>query len=42
MWVKQDWDKKFMILTKPEKDTLELNYRDIFNMAQRCQEYEEV
>ncbi len=42
MWIKNDWDTKFIILTAKERDTLDINHRDTFLMAGRCQEYNEI
>ena len=42
MWVKNDWDKKYIILTAKERETLDLRHRGIFNLAERCQQYEEM
>ncbi len=39
MWVKNDWDKKYIILRSTERESLDINYRDIFSLAGRCQEY---
>jgi len=39
--MKHDWDPKFIILTKTERESLDLNHRDIFNLAGRCQEFED-
>jgi len=42
MWIKNDWDKKFIILISKERETLDLHHRDMFNLAQRCNDYEEM
>jgi hypothetical protein len=42
MWVKNDWDTKFIILTAKERESLDINHRDTFNLAGRCQEFEEM
>lgn len=42
MWIKNDWDKKYIILTAKERETLDMKWRDTFNQARRCDKYEEV
>ena len=42
MWIKNDWDKKFIVLRITEREFLDINHRDVFLMAGRCQDYMEV
>ncbi len=42
MWIREDLDRKFIILTKTERKSLDLNHRDIFNLAGRCNEFKDM
>jgi len=42
MWIKNDWDKKYIILTATERESLNLRHREIFDLAGRCNDYEEM
>jgi len=42
MWIKNDWDKKCIILTGKERESLDIRHRETFDLAERCQYYDDM
>ncbi len=42
MWRKATDEEKFVVLKKQEKRKLDIGFRDVFNQAEKCSNFDEV